>query len=413
MNNTSRLWLIVCLIVLMGLTPTLAQTDKQADDDALIEKMLVLDSKEGAARGDAQSQGMLGFLYANGQGVPKDLVQAAYWYRKAAEQGHADAQISLGLCYFKGQGVEKDEAEAVRWYRKAADQGHALAQDKLGISYAYGQGVVKNEIEAYAYWNLAGSTIKAARESLTRLEKKLSKEQVEAGIRRTQQMKDVIAANSAAKSASKGTVGVEKTASDFATCKTKAETGDRIAQYRLGKCYFDGDSVAKDPEKAVLWWRKATDQGLAEAQLNLGVCYFKGLGIAQDQVKAVSLWEKAGEQGLAEAQYNLGGSYYAGLGVERDLSQAAAWWRKAANQGEAKSQTHLGLCYATGQGLAQDEVEAYAYWSLAGATIEMARNNLAILKTKLGPLRLQAAQDRTRELQKEIEANVAAKASGK
>ena len=413
MNNTAWLWFFIGLTFLMAQTPTLAQAGKQADDDALIEKMLVLDSKEGAARGDAQSQGMLGFLYANGQGVPKDLVQAAYWYRKAAEQGHADAQISLGLCYFKGQGVEKDEAEAVRWYRKAADQGHALAQDKLGISYAYGQGVVKNEIEAYAYWNLAGSTIKAARESLTRLEKKLSKEQVEAGIRRTQQMKDVIAANSAAKSASTGTIGVEKKASDFSAYKTKAETGDRVAQYMLGKFYFEGDTVAKDPEKAVFWWRKATDQGLAEAQLNLGVCYFKGLGAAQDQAKAVALWEKAGEQGLAEAQYNLGGSYYAGLGVERDLSQAVTWWRKAANQGEAKSQTHLGLCYATGQGLAQDEVEAYAYWSLAGATIEMARNNLAILKTKLGPLRLRVAQDRTRELQKEIEANVAAKASGK
>jgi TPR repeat protein len=413
MNNTARLWLIVGVTVLMWQTTTLAQTGKQADDDALVEKMLVLDSKEGAARGDAQSQGMLGFLYANGKGVAKDLNQAAYWYRKAAEQGHADAQISLGLCYFKGQGVEKDEAEAVRWYRKAADQGHSLAQDKLGISYAYGQGVVKNEIEAYAYWSLAGVTLKAARESVVRLERKLSKDQVEAGVRRTQELKDVITANRAAKAATAGTLSVEKTSGDFSAYKTGAETGDRVAQYKLGKCYFEGNSVAKDPEKAVSWWRKAADQGLAEAQLNLGVCYFKGVGVAQDQVKAVSLWEKAGEQGLAEAQYNLGGSYYGGLGVERDLSQAVAWWRKAANQGEAKSQTHLGLCYATGQGLARDEVEAYAYWSLAGATLEMARTNLAILKTKLGPLRLQAAQDRTRELQKEIEANGAAKASGK
>ena len=413
MNNSAWLWLFVGLTVLMGQTTSLAQAGKQADEDALIEKMLVLDSKEGAARGDAQSQGMLGFLYANGQGVPKDLVQAAYWYRKAADQGHADAQVSLGVCYTRGQGVTRDEVEAAKWFRKAAEQGHTIAQDNMGISYAYGKGVVKDEIEAYAYWNLARATQRAAGESLTELEKKLSKEQIEAGVRRTRELKDVITANSADKEAATGTVGLEKKVSDFSAYKTKAETGDRVAQYMLGKFYFEGDTVAKDLEKAVFWWRKATDQGLAEAQLNLGVCYFKGLGAAQDQAKAVALWEKAGEQGLTEAQYNLGRSYYAGLGVERDLTQAVAWLRKSAKQGEARSQTHLGLCYATGQGLAQDEVEAFAYWSLAGATIEMARNNLAMLKTKLGPVRLQAAQDRTRELQKEIEANVAAKAAGK
>ena len=45
-----------------------------------------------AEQGDAIAQFNLGYLYANGQGVPRDFVQARYWYEKAAAQGQADAQ---------------------------------------------------------------------------------------------------------------------------------------------------------------------------------------------------------------------------------------------------------------------------------------------------------------------------------
>jgi hypothetical protein len=36
--------------------------------------------------------------YMVGKGVPKDLVQSAYWFRKAADQGDAGAQNELGTC---------------------------------------------------------------------------------------------------------------------------------------------------------------------------------------------------------------------------------------------------------------------------------------------------------------------------
>ena len=44
-----------------------------------------------AKAGDAAAQYNLGVCYYNGDGVPKDLTQAAYWFRKSAEQGDADA----------------------------------------------------------------------------------------------------------------------------------------------------------------------------------------------------------------------------------------------------------------------------------------------------------------------------------
>ena len=78
--------------------------------------------KAKAAGGDADSAYQLGLRYYNGDGVRKDLAEAAKWFRKAAEQGFAPAQSDLGRSYHNGEGVPQDFAEAVKWYRKAADQ---------------------------------------------------------------------------------------------------------------------------------------------------------------------------------------------------------------------------------------------------------------------------------------------------
>jgi len=65
-----------------------------------------------AHSGDALAQALLGYCYANGEDVPKDEVQAVFWWRKAAEQGLAAAQFRLGLAYRQGAGVPKDAAQA-------------------------------------------------------------------------------------------------------------------------------------------------------------------------------------------------------------------------------------------------------------------------------------------------------------
>jgi TPR repeat protein len=89
--------------------------------------------------------------------VKQDYVEAARWYRKAADQGHAGAQNNLGYMYCQGQGVPQDYAEAARWFRKAADQGDAEAQYNLGIMYDQGQGVPQDYVQAHMWLNLAAA----------------------------------------------------------------------------------------------------------------------------------------------------------------------------------------------------------------------------------------------------------------
>src|SRR6516225_5992406 len=45
---------------------------------------------------DAQTQYNRGTDYWYGRGVPQNYVEAANWFRKAAERGYADAQYRLG-----------------------------------------------------------------------------------------------------------------------------------------------------------------------------------------------------------------------------------------------------------------------------------------------------------------------------
>lgn len=108
-----------------------------------------------AEQGHALSQVNVGVMYHDGMGVDNDDTTAAYWYRKVAKQGHAGGQYNLGLMYDYGNGVEKDEAKAVHWYRKAAEQGYAKAQFNLGFMYTNGKGVEEDESKAEHWYRKA------------------------------------------------------------------------------------------------------------------------------------------------------------------------------------------------------------------------------------------------------------------
>jgi TPR repeat protein len=64
----------------------------------------VSDLQTKAARGYVKQQLELAADYFAGRGVPKDLTQSAYWYRKAADQGNPAAQVYLGYMYTGNEG---------------------------------------------------------------------------------------------------------------------------------------------------------------------------------------------------------------------------------------------------------------------------------------------------------------------
>jgi TPR repeat protein len=65
--------------------------------------------------------------HEHGEGVPKDLEKAAFFYCEAARRGDAEGQYGLGWMYANGRGLPHDDGIAASLFALAAAQGHAHA----------------------------------------------------------------------------------------------------------------------------------------------------------------------------------------------------------------------------------------------------------------------------------------------
>ena len=120
------------------------------------------------------------------------------------------------------------------------------------------------------------------------------------------------------------------------------------AQLAIGRMYERGIGVPQGYAKAVEWYRRAAEQGLARAQYNLGRMYDYGRGVTQDYAKAVKWYRRAAEQEFAGAQNDLGFMHEQGLGVPQDYAKAVEWYRRAAEPGGAGRKTISAPCTSRG-----------------------------------------------------------------
>lgn len=129
-----------------------------------------------AQAGEARAQSHLAGLYEVGAaGVPRDLIAARRWTRRAAEGGERVAMHNLALYLAAGDGGGRDDAEAATWFRRAADRGVVDSQYNLGLLYEAGRGVEKNLREAYRWFAVAANAGDVtAREKQVELEARLT-----------------------------------------------------------------------------------------------------------------------------------------------------------------------------------------------------------------------------------------------
>lgn len=201
---------------------------------------------------------------------------------------------------------------------------------------------------------------------------------------------------------------------EFQEQKIAAEAGIPHSQYRLGLCYERGIGVAKDPVQAVAWYRKSAEQGDVDGRAAMAQICFEGPESVRNPTEGVFWYRKSAEQGDSGSQFMLGLAYENGAGVSKDLVQSAKWLEKSAKQGHATAQQMLGCNYLLSEGASRNFIEGYAYLLLATMQDDaMARRLLRSVTNRMSADEVAAGQQRCRELQKEIDANIAAKKSGK
>ena len=55
--------------------------------------------------------------------MPKDVARGLRYAKTAAAAGDRNGQVLLARCHYFGLGTPKDLVESARWFRKAAEQG--------------------------------------------------------------------------------------------------------------------------------------------------------------------------------------------------------------------------------------------------------------------------------------------------
>ena len=170
---------------------------------------------------------------ANAAEARGDFAAALPIYRSLAEKGNVGAQRHLGYLYEIGAGVDRDWLKAAEWYSKAAEAGDEGAAAALGF-------IGRNWVRV----NSAGNQV---------------------------------------------IYGLVEKAAKMGNARAQFSLG--LMNYRIGDLSFDKASGNLD--EALVWYRRAAEQGDVDSEIVLALAYAKGIGVQQSDVEAYKWYDIA------------------------------------------------------------------------------------------------------------------------
>ncbi len=247
----------------------------------------------------------------------------------AANRGRAEDQFALAKFYEHALRIKGHNEKAYACYDKAAQQGHTDAMLILAKALYYGVYVKLDETRAQAL------ELKAA------------------------QLGNIQAQLLVASRYHLGFRNYKKDPQEaFHWYQQAAEQGSAEGQYHLSLLYSNRDADEEDEAQAVLWMRRAADQGHPGAQVSIGKdCEWDG-----KPEEAFSWYKKAADQQDSSGMTELGRCYEQGLSVPVDQKKAFALYQEAAQKKSYSAMAALGRCYEEGIGTAADPNMAFEYY---------------------------------------------------
>ncbi|KAF9435839.1 hypothetical protein BGZ76_005414 [Entomortierella beljakovae] len=271
-----------------------------------------------ANQGFIRAQHCVGYVYAEGPEVTKDVTVSLEWYMKAAEQNDPIGQNGVGIFYEEGAGVAKDYSKAREWYMMSAVQGDRYAQNNLGKLYADGRSGILDYSEALKWY------IKAAKQGNARAHDEIG---------------DLyFYGHGLPRNLPKGLEWYLRS----------SRKGESSAQRSIGSMYFNGSYFPKDYPMAMKYYLKSANLGNKHAQTDVGNLYCSGLGVPENHTEALRWYLMAAKHGDARGQRSVGVMYYFGFGVKKDLTKAMECYEKAADMGDTIAKRNIGILYHSG-----------------------------------------------------------------
>lgn len=247
--------------------------------------------------------------------TPSEKKEQAEKIITMAEQGDARAQYMVGMAIHNSNikrnlelpdKPELSKSDFLNYMEKAADQGYRSAQLEMGNHYASGKYIPKDSAKAIEYYM------------------------------------------SCIEDASDPTVYAE-------------------ASYHLGKCYQEGDGVAKNDGFAHTHFQNAAEKNDVDAQYETAMYFKNGNGfMKKDYALAFKNFQLASDKDHPEARMELGICYQYGRGgAPKNADRAFQLFQEAADLGSSEAKMELGNCYKNSIGTPKNDKEALRLYSEA------------------------------------------------
>lgn len=209
-----------------------------------------------AERDDAAALTLMGRIYENGLGVPKNELNAAKLYRRAAQLGDTEGVFSFAVMLAAGRGIQKNADGAAKLFEQAARTGHAEANYNLGLLFISGIGKPENPRRAVMHLRYAAEQgLAAAQYDLAALYRKGH------GIKPDAYLSNL-------------------------WLRRAADAGMPTAQYEYAVALLQGRGLNADRPRVMEYLMAAARHGIAGAHNRLAHIYFEGRLVRKDVVEA-------------------------------------------------------------------------------------------------------------------------------
>lgn len=195
--------------------------------------------QKAADMGSSQAFSFIGSIYYNGMTeIPTDFLKAFEYFKKSANLDNPIGTAMLGSCYENGNGVEQNIKTAEKCYLRSVELGDLNSYINLG-------GIYSKDESTYA--------------------------EAEKCYRKALLIDDLDAELRVGAESGLGLILCEQKryVEGIPLLKKAANLNVAPAQYGLGVCYYNGDGVELDHNKAKFWWEMAYQNGMPEAKEEL------------------------------------------------------------------------------------------------------------------------------------------------
>lgn len=326
--------------------------------------------------GQAAAQYRVGEMYLEGQGTSRDPLAAKRMFELSAKTEERSwrrlALYKLGDMYEDGipGAVEIDRQEASKYFKMSADSGYALAGERFETLQRYPDIFVPQHADEFS--RHPGEPAPAGLEAGSKAFQNGALDSAFKIFAWYARAGDVQAQIVMAKFYKDG-LSVQKDPVRYAAWSwIAAKNGHPAAQMEIGLLFRDGRIIPYNQTEAIYWLSQASSQGLADATNELGVMAANPVGknVQPDWKKAVMYFKRAAENGSISGLVNLADALSAGLGVRKDVNGARILYQTAADAGNVIAHQRLLAMGVTPEALAKS-AEAWSKASVSGTRVQV------------------------------------------